>query len=260
MGQCWPLQMPPTPKAVLISLADNANDRGECYPSVATICKRTCLSERTVQGAIAWLEKHGAVKRSMERGRSTVYTIDPSAYKPPQQLHPRSNRTPAAAAPTPAVTAPPPPQQLHPTPAAAAPRTVREPSIEPSRNRKTRTTLRPVDIGEQVWDDWLSLRRAKRAEVTPTALAGIRREAAKAGWTLHDAIAECCARGWTGFKAEWVGQRPAARASPADERDARLGQWLGQLTGGLAGTPPQPIRNSEIIDVDPDHDGPRRIA
>ena len=40
MRSCWPLQMPPTPKAVLISLADNASDEGECWPSIPTICER----------------------------------------------------------------------------------------------------------------------------------------------------------------------------------------------------------------------------
>lgn len=40
--------------------------------------------------------------------------------------------------------------------------------------------------------------------MTSTALEAIKREANKAGWTLNQAITECVARGWQGFKAEWV--------------------------------------------------------
>jgi hypothetical protein len=52
-------------------------------------------------------------------GRSTMYTLTPAAYAPPQESHPAAD-------------APSPPQLTTETPAAAAPRTVIEPSIEPS--------------------------------------------------------------------------------------------------------------------------------
>lgn len=37
MGLCWPLQMPPTAKGVLMSLADQSNDQGSCWPSLQWI-------------------------------------------------------------------------------------------------------------------------------------------------------------------------------------------------------------------------------
>lgn len=46
---------------------------------------------------------------------------------------------------------------------------------------------------------------------------GIQAEASKAGWSLENALRECCSRGWTGFKADWVAERPAARDSPSGE-------------------------------------------
>lgn len=117
MSQCWPLTgMSPAQKAVLISLADQSNDDGVCWPSVGTISVRTCLSERAVQNAIKWLAQAGLLVAKERSGTSTVYRITPAAYAPPQEMHP------AAGAPTPAAAAPPPPQQLHPTPAAAAPK------------------------------------------------------------------------------------------------------------------------------------------
>ena len=119
MSACWPLQdMSGPQKAVLISLADNANDEGFCWPSVARISERTCLAERTVQAAIKWLTLAGILSVRERMGRSTMYTLTPASYAPPQKLHPAAD-------------APPPPPRTTQTPAAAAPSTV----IEPSRER-----------------------------------------------------------------------------------------------------------------------------
>lgn len=70
--------------------------------------------------------------------------------------------------------------------------------------KKAATTDRPADVSEEAWASFLALRRAKKAPVTALALTGLRREADKAGLTLEQALGHCCARGWTGFKAEWV--------------------------------------------------------
>jgi len=78
MTACWPLQMPPTPKAVLISLADNANDHGECWPSISTICERTCFGKTAVIEAIRWLEADGVLVADRSNGRHTRYTIVPN--------------------------------------------------------------------------------------------------------------------------------------------------------------------------------------
>lgn len=60
------------------------------------------------------------------------------------------------------------------------------------------------DVPPELVDDFVKLRKAKRASVTQTAVDGIRREANKAGYTMEEAIRTCCERGWQGFKAEWV--------------------------------------------------------
>ena len=136
MSACWPLQgMTATQKAVLISLADNANDEGVCWPSVANIAMRTCLSERAVQGAIKSLCATGVLQTADRTGRSTVYKVTPAEYAPPQEMHPRTKCAPADAAGTP-------PQMVQDAPAGNAPhprssctqnrnRTATEPSAEP---------------------------------------------------------------------------------------------------------------------------------
>lgn len=81
MAACWPLQgMSAAQKSVLISLADQSNDDGVCWPGVTTIAKRTCLSERAVQEAIAWLQTVGLVFREYRFNTSTSYTVTPAKY------------------------------------------------------------------------------------------------------------------------------------------------------------------------------------
>lgn len=88
--------------------------------------------------------------------------------------------------------------------------TLREDNIINSSNIKDRGgpggkgILKPSEVSEEVWNSFLQLRKAKKAPVTETALKGINREASKAGWTLEQALTECCTRGWIGFKAEWI--------------------------------------------------------
>lgn len=49
----WGLAVPPTPKLILMALADEADDDGFCWPSIKRIAKKACVSERTVRRAIA---------------------------------------------------------------------------------------------------------------------------------------------------------------------------------------------------------------
>jgi hypothetical protein len=82
------------------------------------------------------------------------------------------------------------------------------------------------DVDPATVADWTALRKAKRAPVTATAIAGIRREAGKAGLSMQAVLAMCCERGWTGFKAEWTQAQPIngshAAALTVPSRDAEI--------------------------------------
>lgn len=69
---------------------------------------------------------------------------------------------------------------------------------------KAKAMTIPLGVSLSTWQDFIQIRKSKKAAVTASAIRGIEREAAKAGWTLEQALIECCARGWAGFKAEWV--------------------------------------------------------
>ncbi|MEZ1817364.1 helix-turn-helix domain-containing protein [Pseudomonas aeruginosa] len=140
MTQCWPLQGMSAPqKAVLISLADNSNDDGVCWPSVAKIAERTCLSERAVRNALRWLEDAKILISHQRNGRSTWYTVTPASYAPGTTCPPAPDAAP-------------PRHDVPPTPAPGAPRTVIEPSSEPSvettaaaEDAKSKKTACPVE-------------------------------------------------------------------------------------------------------------------
>lgn len=73
----------------------------------------------------------------------------------------------------------------------------------------------PDDVPDAVWNDWLALRRSKKAPVTATVLDGARTEAGKAGMTLDAFLREWCTRGSQGLKAEWLPNGGNGAASPA---------------------------------------------
>jgi hypothetical protein len=117
MSECWPVRTEPSRKAVLIALADQANDEGVCWPSVGTVAERTCLAERTVQRAIQGLQEDGHLTVQIREGRSTVYHVHPRHGDTP---NPRHGDTPNPRhGDTPAMVTPPPP--CHPTPAMVTP-------------------------------------------------------------------------------------------------------------------------------------------
>lgn len=75
---------------------------------------------------------------------------------------------------------------------------------QPNIKKSSASSLKPDDVSESVWSDFLALRKAKRAPVTSTALKGLRQEAMAAKITLEAALQLCCKSGWQSFKAEWI--------------------------------------------------------
>lgn len=90
---------------------------------------------------------------------------------------------------------------------------------EVKKARKSAAVVeRPDDVEPQTWSDFLDHRRRKRANVTLTALDGIRSQARAAGWTMEAALVEMVQRGWVGFNADWVQEKRGFgdRLSPSE--------------------------------------------
>ena len=84
-----------------------------------------------------------------------------------------------------------------------------QPNIkQETRNIKHKTILTkvntPQNVSDEIWNSFIAQRKLSKATITQTVINSIQREADKAGWTLEQALAETVARGWRGFKAEWV--------------------------------------------------------
>ena len=77
----------------------------------------------------------------------------------------------------------------------------------------------PPDVDQQVWVDWVQLRKTKRATVTQTVIDGARKEAEKAGMSLSEFLAVWCRRGSQGLEASWL--KPSEIKPKADKYD-----WL----------------------------------
>jgi len=222
MAACWPLQMPPVAKAVLISLADNANDAGHCWPSIETICERTCYGRTAVIDAIKWLEDNGHLSADRSNGRKTSYQLHPiDTAKPVRHADRSAARTGS-------------PDGLNQSatrtkPVRQADTNRQEPSITVKKeDARARAVVRPAGVAESTWQDFLQLRKAKKAPLTPTALDGICRESEKAGLTLGEALSVCCERGWQSFRADWHQQQP--RASPRRSAAVEAGLALAGYT------------------------------
>ena len=75
----------------------------------------------------------------------------------------------------------------------------------PPRKRSAPTQLaKPEDVAQQTWDDWLTLRKAKKAPATDTVVASARREAEKAEMPFEDFLQVWCRRGSQGLDAAWL--------------------------------------------------------
>jgi len=87
-----------------------------------------------------------------------------------------------------------------------------ETETETETKKKATSVATPSGVSDSVWQEFKSLRKAKKAPITQRAIDAISSEANKAGWTLEKALEECVVRGWQAFKADWV----ATKANPAD--------------------------------------------
>lgn len=108
--------------------------------------------------------------------------------------------------------------------------------------------LTGIGVDEQVASDWLQLRKRQKADPTLTAINGIAKQAALAGYTMTEALETCCNHGWRGFKADWVQPRvqryQPSRVTASDER--------ASVSMALTG------RNDNVIDFIPGE--VRRVA
>jgi hypothetical protein len=131
-------KLSPSQKLVLLALADNADDQGYCWPSIATIAKKCCLTPRSVYQQIAALERQHLLKRQAKHGPSNDYWVLPEdsnartarperrfRVRPVEEMNnPHTSPEPSAVAPV---------NQAHPPPAPGSSKPSLQPSVDPSK-------------------------------------------------------------------------------------------------------------------------------
>lgn len=230
MTQAWQADLPTGRKMVLLSLCDNASDQGECYPSIEAIAKRCGMTDRSVYNHLAALEQMGMLERQDRHGRSNLYRLNPCKFFTPETVSPLKpfQVTPETVSGDPETISPPVPETISPI-------TIIEPSLNRQVNRQCSKSVDVkaavfglTDIDAQVLADWFALRKRRKADVTATVVADLRKQAELAGLSVEDAMRTAIRRGWTGFEAAWVASadRPATDAAPA--RQSRHSGFAGK--------------------------------
>jgi hypothetical protein len=88
-----------------------------------------------------------------------------------------------------------------------------------TKTPRKRETPCPDGVTDGTWQDWLTLRKAKRAPVTDTVVKEAATEAKKAGLSLDAFLRVWCARGSQGLQADWL--KPSERGKPET-----LSKWI----------------------------------
>lgn len=211
-------------KFVLVALADCASNEGwEAHPSTAHLAKATGQDRKTVLANLKRLREWGFIEDTGERrgatGQVIVYRINRAENGTVKEARNR-NSTESGTVPKTDSKSPVFPGKESRFSAKQAQKRDTEPS-EPSgtvkatkrKSAPATAVARPDEVQEQVWSDWLQLRKAKKAPVTETVLRQARAESAKAGLPLNRFLEIWCARGSQGLQADWL--KPHERSRPS---------------------------------------------
>lgn len=197
---------------VLLALADYANDAGECWPALASVARKCCLTDRGVRKILRRLEDDGWLETEVGGGRHgcSKYTINPERGSPRNVVPPgtrvQETRNQSAE---------------NPERGSAEPsRTIKEPSKKDAR--EVLPILSEV-LSEGVARDFIVHRKALKKPLTARAaelVAGKLR-----GCRDPDAVANASImNGWQGVFPER--EQAGARPGPAGGGyDAQADRW-----------------------------------
>lgn len=212
----------PLRKLVLLKLADNASDSGECWPSHQHIADQCEISKRSVIKHIQELVKMGLVRvehrtknnekqsnlyhLTLDRGGSEYFSLPSAANSLPSAgnaLPGAGNALPGAANSPGGSESP-----AHRTSHFIEPinESVNEPSSNREGRKKKNSKFDPISelvkrgANEQHVKDFLANRSRK---FTQSVLDHLEREVAKSGISIALAIQVCAERGWQSYQAHY---------------------------------------------------------
>lgn len=216
----------PLRKMVLIKLADQANDEGACWPSYESIAKGCEITRRSVITHIKWLEENGFLwierryNTETQKNNSNIFhlTLAKGVVPSENDSPPKVISTSEGDALGSELDSPSNGEGDAPPSEGDAPKPIIEPIIKPinkdtTQNKKVDKKevkfqpVKPEQVSDQVWNDLLAVRKAKRAIESQTAWTRINNSINKAqkatGHTLEDIYSYWVKRSWAGFEHQW---------------------------------------------------------
>lgn len=185
-----------TDKLVLLALADNANDAGECYPSLTSVAMRCEVSKRTAIRAIQSLVEAGHVSIRKQAGRNSSYRVHPTGdnVSPVTESHQcqevtGDNVTPTGdnVSPLPPPYKPPPSENRH------------KPSIRARARVPGVDEPPPSNLNVEAWHRWEQYRREIRRPIKPASKLAAQRKLAGFGADQAAVVEQSIADGYQGL-------------------------------------------------------------
>jgi len=106
---------------------------------------------------------------------------------------------------------------------------------ETKREKKATVVACPLTVDQQVWSDWLQIRKAKKLPMTETAWSQIQNEFRKSNLSDQQGVEYCCLSNWASFKTAWYEKNMQEQNSGVSPRVQAKQKVISGLTRGLMG-------------------------
>ena len=106
---------------------------------------------------------------------------------------------------------------------------------ETKREKKATVVAHPLTVDQQVWSDWLQIRKAKKLPMTETAWSQIQNEFRKSNLSDQQGVEYCCLSNWASFKTAWYEKNMQEQNSGVSPRVQAKQKVISGLTRGLMG-------------------------
>ena len=106
---------------------------------------------------------------------------------------------------------------------------------ETKREKKATVVACPLTVDQQVWSDWLQIRKAKGLPMTETAWSQIQGEFRKSNLSDQAGVEYCCLSNWAAFKTAWYEKNLQEQNSGVSPRVQAKQKVISGLTRGLMG-------------------------
>ena len=170
------------------------NGQGCFYGSISYICETCGISKRTTLRILQDLTQKGFIikKEIYENGVKSV------SYRSGVKMTPGVSKCDEGGV-------------------KMKPNIIEDINISPTEINNKRfdfkKSLIEIGVSPEVADDWMQVRKAKKASNTETAFKRIKNEIDRSGLSANECITIAVARSWQGFQADWVANQQRARST-----------------------------------------------